>query len=639
MSGTEAKGTGTEGIQNGETASRKEPLNLGSGRDSHAESSAVTPEVSPEESVDYNMVWLDLSRRVIEEKKTKLEAIALEMGMLPNLKTLFLHNNAGDFGMRAMLKAMRDGHLEELKELILWNVSSYDEITAYEQGTDTIAIALRRKMMKKLETLDMTSCLQKLIPARSWTTVVSDLIKGNTRRGRVHRWKKLISECFSISSQNSPALECLYCQPCKMNVYSGDAGVEKVMVALSKSQLPLRSLHLRDNYIGVDGAKSVARILRTGGLPKLEKLDLQNNPVGLEGAREIVLSYLENPLLTTKVMLDWPDPILKLRASAFREKNIILEHKLKSLQGVKMEHDGIFKDYKWRLNFSLERHPSSTSKSFWLRLLCQGHNQRIVSIQGIEIRTKSFFRRPSGKIVETDPPQGPPETRIPFEVTSAEESDEESTQVQINGQQSEVIGHQSSPQQSNILPEPRFNPATFFSGTEHSSHVDADRDAGKSQSNGKAEEGRMHITARSRGFIKAAILMSRKLEENEGPKQKQEKDEKQKLEENESQKRTQAEKDEKRKPKPNKAERQMNAIIMELLMVAHRKPREFFEMFGLSRVLLPAQEREGYYYPAYVCDNCKSRLKARDINQPIQFLLNQSHRLSRPICQDRAKND
>ncbi|KAL3687720.1 hypothetical protein R1sor_014029 [Riccia sorocarpa] len=187
---------------------------------------------------------------------------------------------------------------------------------------------------------------------------------------------------------------------CTMSIY------EKVMTALSRSQPPFRTLHLRDNYIGIKGAKSMAEMLRSGVLRKLERLDLQNNPRDKEKAWNIVLAYLENPLLTMRVCLDWlPDLPFKLRASTFREENILLEHKLKSMQGVKVQHGGILKDYKWRPHFSLEQKLSSGSKPFSLHLLCQNCNERKSSFQRSKIHTK-FLRQPSGKIVDTDPPQG-----------------------------------------------------------------------------------------------------------------------------------------------------------------------------------------------------------------------------------------
>ncbi|KAL2630027.1 hypothetical protein R1flu_014713 [Riccia fluitans] len=527
------------------------------------------------QSIDYGTEWLDLSRNAIEEKHTKLMARALETGKLQNVKTLFLQDNAGDFGMRAMLNAMQGNHLKQLENLILWNCSSYDEITAFEKGTDAIADAIAMRKMPKLERLDVTSSLHKLIPPRPWATVFQDLANGSLGQGRLNRYKHLFFGCFSIENPytSSLTLECLNCRICKMNIYSGDEGLKKIVLALNKSRPPLKFLHLRENYIGFKGVKYLSWMLRSGALPDLEEVNVHNNQVGVDGAREIIRAYLENPLLTAKVMLDWPDPILKLRASAFREKNILLERRLEELKtdGVKMEHGNVSKAYKWRPKFSMVR--SSTSKSYRFCLLCQHPNHQQnpprPSHSGIAIRMKSLFASRPTKLVDTEYNwKSTKETEI---VRSGELTD------------ADVPVPLSLPEREETL---RMN---VLAVTSVILRIQPHPTAGTTQNMvGTVEEGHMYITARSRSFIQMLKSLSQNCQEPTSWMDKV----KSKVSYAFQNRR--------------KNRKQVAAMILELLMVADHKPSKFHEMFGLNRVLLRAQDLDGHHYPAYVCDSCKN---------------------------------
>ncbi|KAL3687722.1 hypothetical protein R1sor_014031 [Riccia sorocarpa] len=554
--------------------------------------------------IDYNIEWLDLSKRGIEEKHTKCLARALETGKLQNVKTLFLEDNAGDFGMRALLNGLQGNHLNHLVNLILWNVSSYDQITAFEKGTESIASAISMGKLAKLERLDMNSTLYKLIPPRPWATVFQDLATGSLGQGRLRKYKHMFLDCFSIdNSYSSLTLECLNCHVWKMNIYNGDDGLKKIIQALSKSRPPLKFLHLRENYIGVNGVKYLAQMLRRGVLPDLEEVDIQNNHVGVDGARQIVRAYLANPLLTTKVMLDWVDPILKLRASAFRERNIILEQRLEELkhEGVKMEHGKISKAYKWRPKLSLVRAPTARSYKCYLQCQHPDHQHSATealqeSHSGIQIRVKSLFGSSPTKLVETEYNwKSTHETEIgrSGEMTDAEP---EQTVAAFSccspSRKPRSLTHE---QKARTAPTEGKKPDSLANTQAHTSALQSDPTPAQDpmipvNMVRTVEEGGMYITAPSSLFIQMVKSLSQNRQDQELM--------------------TLVDKVKSRALSPfqsrRKNRKQVDAMILELLMVADRKPSEFHQMFGLSRMLLRAADFDGHHYPAYVCDHCKA---------------------------------
>ncbi|KAL3687725.1 hypothetical protein R1sor_014034 [Riccia sorocarpa] len=564
-----------------------------------------------ESVLTFSMEWLDLSRPMMEEKENKILARALETNRVKDLKVLFLHKNAGDVGMRAMLNALTLGYLSELQKLILWEVSSYDQITTAEEGTDTIVDALRNGKVRKLQTLDLTGSLPKLVAPRRWKQVLSDLMKFRAGSGRLKEFQGTCLACFCLKEDmaRNHTLDCIRCQYFKVNVFTGDDGARKLVKALRKfPQTSLKFLILAENYIGDEGVTEIARLLVHGKLPQLEELDLQNNPVGKLGGETMVEAFLANPLLTVRVKMQWPTLLLKERYSAFRESNIRLEHRLVELK-IKVEQDSISELYEWRPQYYLRRPPlglDGFKHPHRLYMECQApdHIDDVFSQgEGIQIRRRSCFGTSSRKYVdrkyvelrEEKDEDNELDRRMPAVPRMDSMPSSRRNQASATGTNDGVEGAEYFSYQTLPVPQTsssnRESVEVASTGSVPSSEpISRPKGGHKEKTNRKTYKGVNHIyiTAGSCGFIGAAKALGlqtrkgfwrgcysvvRKMLQNQA-----------------------------------KTQAHIYSIMEELLMLADRKPHEFNQMFNLRRVLL--QDRQSRYYPAFVCATCYSRLKA-----------------------------
>ncbi|KAL2630025.1 hypothetical protein R1flu_014711 [Riccia fluitans] len=485
--------------------------------------------------------WLDLSRSVIEEKKTKILARTLETDRVKHLRVLFLHKNAGDVGMREMLNALTCGYLLDLEKLILWEVSSYDQITTAEEGTDTIVDGLQKGKVPRLHTLDMTGSLPKLVAPRRWRQILADSVKCRAGPGRLNQFK---DTCLAWN----------------------------------------------------EGVTALAKLLSAGTLPQLEELDLQNNPVGKRGGENMVLAFLENPLLTVRVKMDWPTLLLKERYSAFRESNIRLEHRLVEL---KLKVVQFSDSFKWRPEYYVQRPPSDREgfkPPHRLYLECQAPDHKdsqSLQGEGIQIRRRSCFGTSSRKYVDRelheekadDSQAGLRNNSMPSRRNRA--SATESNQG-TNDSAHQTLSLGSSSNRGNL--QEQISSVTEASDTNSiRGFGQISRRVGEKTLTRHRGVNHIYITAGSCGFIGAAKALGLRTDKGFW----------------------QACYSMVRKALQNKEETlaHINSIMEELLMLADRKPHEFHQMFDLRRVLL---ESNLLYYPAYVCSTCYDNLMAND---------------------------
>ncbi|KAL2630235.1 hypothetical protein R1flu_014921 [Riccia fluitans] len=559
-----------------------------------------------ESSLTFVTEWLDLSRSVIEEKETKILARALETDRVKRLKVLFLHKNAGDVGMRAMLNALTLGYLFELEKLILWEVSSYDQITTAEEGTDTIVDGLRNGKVPRLHTLDLTGSLPKLVAPRRWRRILADLVKCKAGSGRLNQFKDTCLACMCVKSNpaRNQTLDCIRCQYFKVNVFTGDDGARKLVRAFMEFPMTsLKFLILGENYIGNVGVTAIAQLLSAGKLPQLEELDLQNNPVGKIGGEKMVLAFLENPLLTVRVKMDWPTLLLKERYSAFRESNIRLEHRLLELK-LKVDHFSDF--FIWRPNYYLQR-PLSDREGFKpphrLYMECQApdhEDSQSSQGEGIQIRRRSCFGT-SRKYVDRELHEEKDDysqadlrnNSMPSSRRNRASATESNRGVQgTNYSAYQTLCPGSNSNRRNL--QEQISSVTEASDTNsipvsgqipgRNSRRVVDKEKTLTRHRGVNH---IYITAGSCGFIGAAKALGLRTDKGFW----------------------RACYSMVRKTLQNQVKTQahIDSIMEELMMLADRKPHEFHQMFDLRRVLL---ECNSLYCPAYVCSTCYRNLKA-----------------------------
>ncbi|CAM6117402.1 unnamed protein product [Calypogeia fissa] len=579
--------------------------------------------------------WLDLSRSVIQKKEKKILARALESNDLPNVQVLFLEGNAGDVGMMAMLNAIRAGNLKKLEKFILWEVSSYSQITTAEEGTDTIAAGLLAGNLPILHTMDLTGSLPKLIPARKLLTVVEELVfRCSCGTGRFWEGYQICLGCLFCNThkEKNQALECLRCCCGRLQEYSGNDGIRKIAGALNKTPIEsLRILILQHNYIGDKGASSLAKILRRGTLPNLDELDLRHNPVGYVGAKKIVFAYLRNPLLTVRVKLDWRSSMQEQQANAVRDSNIRLEHRLKKLN---VPRDTIVVNQFIEFDYYLKTDPRPAcfqKHIHTLHLLCQAHHAKRKHFKshkvvmkgatdhkdrepkGIEIRSRSTFCSSTPKQnvqrdLESDTSDDEQATRG-WELSADESDESDELPVEASLAPSEYSGH-SSPGVGNLSPVRRHSPPppppppkvvldvlssrrnSLFGRTPNYTPSTKRRMSVLKRTTGI---NRIYITSRSCGFIGAATALGKQLAGSASKRNRIA----EYIDRNfrcifwpwQSQRQT---------------KRQMDSIKSELLMLGERKPDEFYGMFGLRQVLLRNAdgERKNLYSRVWICDSC-----------------------------------
>ncbi|CAM6117408.1 unnamed protein product [Calypogeia fissa] len=473
----------------------------------------------------------------------------------------------GDVGMMAMLNALRAGHLKRLEQFFLWEVSSYSQITTAEEGTDTIAAALMAGNLPNLHTLDLTGSLPKLIPARKLSKVIREMAFGcSCGTGRLLEGYQICMGCMFCNTHpgKNQALECLRCSCGRLQEYSGNDGIEKIGRALNKTPIhTLRVLRLQHNYIGDKGASSLAKILRRGKLPHLDELDLEHNPVGCNGAMKIVFAYLKNPLLTVRVNLDWPNFLLHEKAVGFRDSNVRLEHRLRNGE---IPRDSIVINQHIDFEYYLKRHPRSgcfQRHSHRLHLLCQAHSvvsSRCFTSHEVLSEGAALGTQPKG--------------------------------IEIRNRS--MVGDHSSSHRQNVQRD------LDLDTEDEVAKVDGWLSSGDESEDGspvKRRTGvnRIYITSKSCGFFSAAEALGNQLE---GPDSEQ----------NRASLPMWIGRTFRRRYWPwqskAKTEQVMDSIKAELLMMAERKPDEFYGMFGLRQVLLQNPSFENKYSRVWLCKSC-----------------------------------
>jgi len=85
----------------------------------------------------------------------------------------------------------------------------------------------------------------------------------------------------------------------------GDAGVQALCEGLGRGAAPsLRLLSLNYNKFGPTGAEALAAALGRGAMPKLERLFLQGNPIGNQGVAALAAPLRKLPALETLFLWD-----------------------------------------------------------------------------------------------------------------------------------------------------------------------------------------------------------------------------------------------------------------------------------------------------------------------------------------------